>query len=210
MNLPFKARFSWQTVFSMIILFIGIGILYISLVRASLEIMAQSNNENKLRVKPLVFTISNSDNLEVHEYKFPEVNTLPTKPWYKVKEIRDELWIYLSNDPISKAKMILLIADKKITESQMLYKQNHYSLALDTGDEAFNKLKYAYMAVSEADPKNTEARHIKNEIYKASFAYKEIINSINQDQKLDQNRFLKLINDIDNWNEEKRQENLGF
>ncbi len=204
MNFPLKSRISWRIVFSAVILLVSLSILYISLVRASLEIMTHDNNENILRVKPIVFNIYKNDKPDTYVYKFPEVTTTPANPIYEVKELRDNMWIYLSHEPISKTKMILLIADKKITECQMLYKQNKYNLALDTGVDAFNKLKYANEVISEVKPNNIEAKLLKDQIYKAGYAYREAFISI------DRVRFQQLIKDLDKWNEEKQQKNLDF
>jgi hypothetical protein len=205
MGFPLKNKLSSQLIFSIIIGLSAFIILYLSIIRASLDVMVKENNENKLRVEPIEFLINKKNGPEKCVYKLPEVNVMPDDPIYKIKESRDFMWILLSHDPLLKAKTTLLIADKKITESLNFEKDNKCKLALDTSEEAINKLKYADKIVFDIKKESTESRQLKNQIIKAGLAYKEALIKINLGNKIDQDKYNKIIIDLDKWNEEKQK-----
>lgn len=197
MRFPLKNRISGRVIFVSIVIIISFCILYLSIIRASLDIMTKDNDENKLRVEPIEFLMNKKNGPEKCVYKFPEVKTLPDNSIYKIKAFRDFMWIAFTHDPLAKAKITLLIADKKMVESLALYKKNNYKLALDTSEEAINKLKYADKVVL--------SKQLQTDIVKAGLAYKEVLIMINIDKKLDQDKYNKIIIDLDGWNEEKQK-----
>jgi len=207
MCFPFKNKISGQLILSLAMVIIGFSILYLSIIRASLEVMTKDNNENRLRVEPIEFLLDKKDGPEKNVYKLPEVKTLPNSPLYSIKESRDFMWVLFSHDPLAKSKIILLIADKKMTESIALSKEGCYKLALDTSEEAINKLKYADRTVLDIKKESIESRQFKNEIIKAGLAYKQVLIKINLEKKMDQDKYNKIIIDLDKWNEEKQKNN---
>jgi hypothetical protein len=207
MNFPLKAKLSSQVWWSLVFSSLAFIILYISLVRASLNIMTKDNNESKLRVMPIEFTVNREDGPEKCVYKLPEVTTLPNNPMYLFKQMRDYLWVELSHDPTEKSEVLLLLADKKMTEAISLYKNNNIDLALATSEEAINKLKYADKAILENKVKTVQTQEIEKQIIKAGCAYGEALKTINKDGRLDENKYKKIISELEKWNEEKQKTN---
>jgi hypothetical protein len=180
------------------------------MVRVGLETTTKDINENKLRIKPVKFSMNVDGKPENLVYKLPEVTTLPSSPAYTIKQLRDYLWVQLTHEPIDRSEVILLLADKKITEANGLIKQQDYKLALDTIEEAINKLKYADKTISNLDANSIRKKQVQAEIIKAGYAYKTILYEMNKEHKLNEEKYNQILKDLDQWNEEKQKNNLAF
>lgn len=172
-----------------LILLFGGAILIVSISRAGLEIMARENNEGKLRVQPIMI-----DNKLI--YSLPEVGIMPGNLLYGFKKIRDSLWERLSSGSTRKAKILLLMADKKMAETRALIDKGDERRALKSGSEAVYKLKYARMLVAETEGLVIEKEQLTNQIKEATIAYKEIIKGIDNP---------KLQQEIDDLKEEQEK-----
>ena len=73
--------------------------------------------------------------------------------------------------------------------------------------EAFDQLKYAHNTIALEDIETGEVSQIKTKVYEAGLAYSEILKPIGQTFDLDTGKYEQLVNDLNKWNEEKRQEN---
>ena len=197
-----------SALYAIIALVIGFGVLFISLAKASLQIWAVEDTENQLRTKPVEFIITHDNgSTESGSYKLPEIKTLPTSPLYSIKTARNYLWLELARGSVNKSKMALLIADKKMTEAQILFETNKSKSGLVSSADAIDKLKYAYDEIREVKSDDIEANQLKSEIIKAGHAYSEVIKqaekTLNQDNKPN---YEQIVRDIENWNAEKEQE----
>jgi hypothetical protein len=210
MNPPFKFRTSSQIALAIIFVVFAFIILYISLVRASFGLMTKDNNEDKLRKNPIEYTIINKDGQSTCTYKLPEVGTLPGNPLYGIKKIRDFMWVNLSKNPAQKAEVLLLLADKTMAEAIRLSQSQKFELALDTSEEAINKLKYADKAISEINRKNIQVRELEQQIIKAGCAYRKALLIINQDNKLNEEKYKKVTGELEKWNQEKEKAGQGI
>lgn len=200
-----------SALYAALALIIGVGVLFVSLAKASLQIWAVEDTQNQLRTKPIDFIISHSNgSTESGNYKLPEVKTLPTSPFYGLKTARNYLWMGLSDGYINKSKMALLIADKKMTEAQILFETDKSKSGLVSSVEAIDKLKYAYGEIRQANVSNIEANQLKTQIVKAGHAYAEVLKrseeKLNKDKK---NSYEQTIKDLEKWNEEREKEKMG-
>lgn len=194
-------------VFGLVCVVIGVVILTVSVVKASLDIDAKERDNNNLSSTPISFSVIKDDGaIESYSYNIPEVSMLPSNPLYGFKRVRDYLWTMLASGPINKSKITLLIADKKISEAKSLAAGSQLRYALESATEALNQLKYAHKLVSSVQIETDELRQLDTRIYEAGLAYKEIIKPIGETFDVDITKFNQLVNDIDKWNEERRQE----
>jgi hypothetical protein len=184
-------KFWWK----LIIIVMAMGILGISFIRASLEKVIEDDNQDDLRKIPISLEIENKQGLlEKICYKLPETRTLPDSPFYIIKNLRDELWIKFSNDPMDKAKIALLISDKKIEEAIILNQRgNKKDLILKTSQEAVEKLKLVNDLVSKMDDKDIETQKMEQKIETATLVYKKMIDSFNIGDK-NQKGLFQIIN----------------
>jgi len=177
-----------------IILF-SIIIIYISFVRAGLERIKENINYDKLRNIPISFQSKNNlGELENHCYKLPETRTLPDNPWYFIKNLRDEFWVNFSKNPLEKANILLLIADKKLEEAIRLDKKGRENLANITVKDAILKLERSKKIVKSLDQKDIEVMKMSIKIDEAEKVYKYLIDYLKLDKET-QNLF---INNVEN------------
>src|SRR5574344_2416157 len=122
MTFPPK-NFPWMRLGRILTLVLAFSILVLSLTMASLETAAKNNEDNTLRVNPIIFDYLNEKGeVKQNIYKTPESSIAANSPVYPLKKIRDNLWIKLSGNNEKKIEVYMLIADKKIKEANDLYR----------------------------------------------------------------------------------------
>lgn len=164
--------------------------------------MIKDNGENKLRVNPIQYSIKSEGGEDVYVYKLPEVRVLPTNPLYIFKKIRDYFWVGFSHNPEEKAEVLLLLADKKMAETMVLEKKNNFKAALDTSEEALDKLKYADRTISRAKNKDIKMRELEKQIIRAGNAYKFILTD-NKENNFNETKYQKIIKELEEWLDKK-------
>ena len=158
------------------IIFFSTIVLYISFVRAGLERIRENKNFDKLRNVPISYQVKNEiGELKNYCYNLPETQTLPDNPWYLIKTLRDEIWISLTKNPIEKADIILLVADKKLEEAIKLDKKGKEILSNKTVKKAILKLEKSKKIINSLNQKDIEVIKMNNKIEEATRAYKYLI-----------------------------------
>lgn len=143
------------------------GILFISISRASLEMV----NKDEMESKVSVIEVKMGDRTI---YKLPEAGILPGNPLYIFKEARNWLWEEFSFGDEKKARILLLLADKKMAECRQLITNGNEGRAFESGFEATDKLEYAYTVTLRIKNDSLEKRQILGQIADASLAYEVI------------------------------------
>lgn len=188
----------------MLILSAGLGVLGISLARASLVIQAQDLNENNIWSREMVFSINYGDGVtETANYSLPEVGILPVSPFYGLKRVRDYFWIMFSRG-LDKPRLVLLVADKKIEEAQELLAINKNSAALLAGNEGLDHLEYASQLLSQIKGNEDQVKQLSKQVYLAGFAYKEVISKGENAFDMDKAELYELIQRYEKWNEKQK------
>lgn len=167
----------WQRIIRISFLVLAFLVLYISLARGSLDLMIKDEKENELRKIPINSEIS---------YKFPETRTLPTNPFYSLKKIRDYLWTSFTKNQLDKCRVMMLIADKKMSEVMVMNRQDaEKQIIVGTTIEAINQLKLASEGLKKSQLNEIEKEEILSQINQAKYVYKEIIKTlkINQEEQ---------------------------
>jgi len=175
----------WQRIIRVLFLILGGVILYISIARGSLDLMIKDEKENELRKVPIVSEfVDESGNSIKMNYKLPETRTLPSSPFYFLKEIRDYLWVSFTKNQLDKCRVLLLIADKKMEEVMLMNQQGlEKQIIVGTTIEAIDKLKLASEGLKSGRLNGIEKETIFNQIIQAKYAYKEIIKSLSINQE---------------------------
>ncbi len=183
----------------MVIGLLGVGILMVSLARAGVEIMTKNGSLETMGKKEI--TVIKGNKLVV--YKLPETGILPNNPLYLFKRVRDHLWLVFSYG-INKSKIALLLADKKAAEFGRLATQENIDWALESGNEAVDKLEYAYYLSENLNISDVAKKLLLNQIYEAGYAYKQVF--VLSGDKFNNNleSYKQLLNRINEWN--KKQE----
>ncbi|MFA5828349.1 MAG: DUF5667 domain-containing protein [Candidatus Shapirobacteria bacterium] len=188
-------------------LLLGVVILVVSMARAGLEIMAVEGNEETLRNDPIKFVIVNDEfEKEEYFYKLPEAGMLPTNPFYGFKKVRDFLWVKFSSGSIKKAKVQLLVADKRMAEAKILLEDNRSKVGLEASQEAFDALKLAEISISGVQEETDDSRQMQSRIFKAGFAYMQILKTSENSFELDTSKYNQLIKELDEWNQKQKSQ----
>lgn len=110
-----------RTVLIIIMVLGALGILFISIARANLETVLREDKEGKLRIVP-VDLVTSKDNGEQIKwvYYLPKIKIYPTNILYPIKMWRDKLWLIMIRDYCKKSNLLILIADKKIAEEDVI------------------------------------------------------------------------------------------
>ncbi len=149
-------------------LILGVIILMVSLMRATLDKVINEARAGEFRDVPMLI-----EGKEI--YKLPYSGKLPGERFYFLKKIRNWGWETLSRKEKTKIELSLILADKKMSEAWALFKKEQESAAFTTGDEAVNKLKYAYQLLMEANIDKESREILREKIIEKDEIYKEIL-----------------------------------
>lgn len=187
---------------------LGVIILFVSMARAGLNLMAEDGAYAGLKNDEIKFLKNFADGETLAgTYKLPQTGMLPSNILYGFKRVRDFLWITFSQGN-EKVKVALLIADKKAVEFEKLAKDGNRNLAIESGNEAIDRLEYSDGLIKQLKITDAQLRQFRSQILWAGFAYSEIFTRNKGEYEMDQENYSKLINRIDDWN--KNQEKTRF
>jgi len=144
------------------------GILYVSFTRASLDEVTNDERYDRLRKIAIAYQRPNSG--EKVCYRLPESRTLPNNPLYFLKKIRDDFWTKLSKNPLDKTRIVILVTDKKVYESILMYED-------ESVDSWFWK-----ETMKEARKKNDMARVLVNSVPKKDLEIIELEKKVNESE----------------------------
>lgn len=190
---------------------LGLLIVVMSITRASWDLLAEEGVWEQLKTGNIDFTINFSDGeTKPASYRFPDAGMLPNQMFYGMKTIRDYLWLNFSRGT-DKIKLSILLADKKAKEFDELLKIDKPDLALESGNQAVDKLQYADKLIKGDTSKHPEIKLLRNQVLTAGYAYKQMF----QDQKDMFNfdsaeEYTKLLNRIDEWNKQEEETRFNW
>lgn len=125
-------------------LFVAFSILFVSLFRASsvnysfhLEKDVKAQTDEKLGEKDIPYVLSYPGGI------------LPDSPLWAIKALRDKIWLISSTNPSRKADLLLLLADKRLAASKILFERG--------------KAEIAYSSLTKAEKYLTEAARLAHE-----------------------------------------------
>lgn len=84
-------------------------------------------------------------------YTLPYPGILPDNPFYKIKVLRDKIWLSLIYDPAKKAHLYLLFADKKLAAAKLLAQKGNIKLAEEMalkGENNMTEMTYFYKSIN--------------------------------------------------------------
>jgi len=187
------------------IVLIGLVILFVSVARAGLSLMAQDGDMDSLRNEEVKFLVTFDDGETASgTYKLPQAGMLPNNVFYGFKKVRDYIWMSLSGGE-DKVKLAVLMADKKIAEFQKLTEKGERGLAVESGNEAVDKLEYANGLVMGAKNVDAQSKQIRKQILWAGLAYGEIFHRNEKEFQIDSEKYTKLLTRIDGWNKQQEK-----
>lgn len=104
------------------------------------------------------------------EYRLPYPGILPDHPFYFLKMIRDRLWVWLTTDPEQRARLYLLLADKRLAAGERLLAKNKPDLALTVVSKGEKYLEKAAFLV-----KRKKIVSLKERLIKAAQKHQQVL-----------------------------------
>ncbi len=143
----------------------GSGILVASVVRVAAVKYDFSGSES-------VLAATEESKIKI-DYQLPYPGILPDNPLWYFKVLRDKARLYLTNDPLARAELELLYADKRLAGSKILFEKNKTNLALSTLTKAEK-----YLEEAEIEAKKVDSVSFLNKLAKASLKHRQITEEI--------------------------------
>ncbi len=163
------------------LLILAIVILGVSVIRVS----AQTQSEN-YQILPLVGETASSsaqENLGATQrvdYFLAYPGMLPDHPLYFLKMARDRVWLWLTPDPLKKAELLLLFADKRLGAGKALIEGNKIELGITTITKAEKYLERAVAQERVAAQKGKETTTFLEKLTQATLKHQEVLTELEE------------------------------
>ncbi len=155
--------------FAFIIL--SISVLRSSAIRPSIDVYSATP-------KPELKEGSQEKKIEImYVMPFPG-RILPDSPFWPLKALRDKLWMMITTNPMKKAELALLFADKRLMSSYELFKTNKPQLALTTLTKAEKYLEAGSVIEKDERQKGLDTKSFLFTLATASLKHREIIENM--------------------------------
>lgn len=110
-----------------------------------------------------------------NDYYLPYPGILPDHPLYFLKMIRDRIWLILTTNPLKKAEVLLLFADKRIGAAAVLVEGNKVNLGLTTATKAEKYLERALEMEKKARDSGKDTRAFLEKLQQATSKHEELL-----------------------------------
>jgi len=126
-----------KLIFLSSVLLLAFGILGLSVIKTSaVDNQSASQNYRITSVEPLPLggekSLTATQAPESVDYSLAYPGILPDHFLYPVKMIRDRIWLWLTFNPLKKAELMLLLADKRLGAAKALMEGNQPELGIST------------------------------------------------------------------------------
>lgn len=152
---------------------IGCLILLVSVYRST------NNVPQSLAVANLQFEVqsqlSSESSVPKVDYYLVYPGILPDHPLYKIKMIRDRIWLWLTTDVLDKSELLLLYADKRLGAGKVLVEGNKVDLGIATLWKGEKYLERAVDAILAAKEKGLGVNTIAEKIKNSSLKHEEVL-----------------------------------
>lgn len=114
------------------------------------------------------------------EYQLPYPGLLPDSPLYFLKIFRDRLIDFLVADPLKKAELNLLNADKRLVAGEMLFAKGKKDLAESTISKGENYFESGIVKLQEAKKQGMDIAGLAQKFSISVKKHKQIVQSLTQ------------------------------
>lgn len=159
------------------VLLFALGILFVSVQRTT-TVGAQFS----LAAATLKFSVSPLPSPQATVSPQPKVDyflvypgILPDSPLYKLKMVRDQVWVWLTTGSVERTNLFLLYADKRMGAGKALIEGNKVSLGLSTILKGEKYLERAIEGAKKAKKEGRELKGLEGKLKNASLKHEEIL-----------------------------------
>lgn len=114
------------------------------------------------------------------EYQLPYPGLLPDSPLYFLKIFRDRLIDFLVADPLKKAELNLLHADKRLAAGEMLFAKGKKELAESTISKSENYLESGIVKLKETKKQGMDITGLTQKFSISVKKHKQIVQNLIQ------------------------------
>ncbi len=128
------------------------------------------------------------------EYQLPYPGILPDNTLYPLKALRDRIMSFLVSDPLKKAALDLLQADKRLNAGIYLVNKGKIDLAISTISKGENYFDGAISNIKDAKKQGMEVKDILRKISLSSLKHQQVLKDLSKKASKDeqQQAFLEL------------------
>jgi len=109
------------------------------------------------------------------DYYLPYPGILPDHFLYPLKMVRDRVWLFLTTDPVRKAELLLLFADKRLGAGKTLIEGGKQELGLSTLTKAEKYLERAVLQAEKAGQAGKDVSAFSEKLTKATLKHEEVL-----------------------------------
>ena len=147
---------------------LSISVLRSSIIRPSIDVYSATP-------KPELKADTQEKKIEImYVMPFPG-RILPDSPFWPIKALRDKLWMGVTTNPMRKAELSLLFADKRLMASYELFKINKPLLALSTLTKAGKYLEEGGVIEKNERQRGLDTKSFLFTLATASLKHREVI-----------------------------------
>jgi len=165
-----------KIIFLMAVLLFAFWILAVSMVK-TVAIEGQSASQNYKITAP---TATESVQKKEIDYFLAYPGILPDHFLYPVKMIRDRIWLWLTVEPLKKADLMLLFADKRLGAGRALIEGNKIDLGVSTLSKAEKYLQRSLVQIETVQKKDEATRVFGEKLSTAAAKHEEILVSLKE------------------------------
>lgn len=112
------------------------------------------------------------------EYALPYPGILPDNPLYPLKVMRDKILLFFTRDPVRKAQLNLLMADKRLVMGQFLWEKGKSDLSINTITKGEKYLLLSSLGLWELKKQNNLPPGLSDKIDLAGKKHEEVITKL--------------------------------
>ena len=165
-----------KIIFLIAVVVFAFWVLAVSVVR-TVAIEGQSASQN---YKITVPTATQSVQKQEIDYFLAYPGILPDHFLYPVKMIRDRIRLWLTVEPLKKAELMLLFADKRLGAGKVLIEGNKVDLGISTLSKAEKYLQRSLVQIETVQKKDEATRVFGEKLSTAAAKHEEILVSLKE------------------------------
>lgn len=102
----------------------------------------------------------------------------PDHPLYSLKMVRDRIWLWLTNNSLKKAELLLLFADKRLGAAKALIEGNKIELGVSTMTKGEKYLERAIAQGKMAAEKGEDTQAFLEKLSQATLKHQEVLTEL--------------------------------
>ncbi|OGM30748.1 hypothetical protein A2630_04060 [Candidatus Woesebacteria bacterium RIFCSPHIGHO2_01_FULL_44_10] len=103
---------------------------------------------------------------------------LPDSPFWPIKAARDRIWIGVTPNPLKKAQLYLLFADKRVSSALTMFERDKSELGVSTLTKAEKYLEQANFQAKEARERGGNTTEFYANLANSSLKHRQIMEDI--------------------------------